>query len=89
MPKPSLQLIHCSNDIRPGAKRRQDSTNSNFQPYVIPGGARSVPIDRSWEAALDLVDFGVLVCYQNYLAFLEASAAVLGGCRWTDHEETR
>lgn len=48
-----------------------------------------MPIDRSWEAALDLVDFGVLVCYQNYLAFLEASAAVLGGSRWTDHEETR
>ncbi|MBR1145649.1 hypothetical protein [Bradyrhizobium sp. AUGA SZCCT0431] len=87
MPKPSLQLIHCSNDIRPGAKRRQDSTS--FQPYVILGGARSVPGERSWEAALDLVDFGFLVCYENYLAFLEASAAVFGGSNWTNHEKTR
>ena len=48
-----------------------------------------MPGERSWEAALDLVDFGVLVCYENYLAFLEASAAVLGGSKWTDHEKTR
>ena len=86
MPKPSLQLIHCSNDIRPAAKRRQDS--AAFQPYVIPGGARSVPVERSWEAALDLVDFGVLVCYRNYLAFLEASAAILACSKWTNHEKT-
>lgn len=83
MSKPSLQLIHCSNDIRPGARRRQNS--GSFQPYVILGGASSVQAEP-WEAALDLVDFGVLVCYENYLAFLEASAAVLRGLNRTDHE---
>ena len=43
----------------------------------------------SWDAALELVDFGVLVCYENYLAFLEASAAVLGGSNRTDAETAR
>lgn len=84
MSKPSLQLIHCSDDVRPGARRRQNS--DGFQPYVILGGASSVRAEHSWEAALDLVDFGVLVCYENYLAFLEASAAVLRGLNRTDHE---
>ena len=48
-----------------------------------------MPGERSWEAALDLVDFSVLVCYENYLAFLEASAAILAGSKWTNHEKTR
>lgn len=48
-----------------------------------------MPGERSWEAALELVDLGFLVCYENYLAFLEASAAVLGGPNRTDPETTR
>ena len=66
MSKPSLQLIHCSNGIRPGAKRRQNG--GGFRPLVIPGGVRSVPGERSWEAALELIGLGFLVCYANYLA---------------------
>lgn len=86
MSKPSLQLIHCSNG-NSGAKRRE--SGSGFRPYVIPGGARSAPNERSWEAALELVDFGFLVCYENYLAFLEASVAVLGGPDRTDPKPAR
>jgi hypothetical protein len=86
MSKPSLQLIHCSNDIRPEAKCRQNG--SGFRPHVIHGGARSAPGVGSWEAALELVDFGFLACYENYLAFLEASAAVLGGPNRADPKAT-
>ena len=42
----------------------------------------------SWEAAVELIDFGFLVCYGNYLAFLEASTAVLGRPNRTDAEKT-
>jgi hypothetical protein len=77
MSKPSLQLIHCSNGIRPGAKRRQNGRS--FRPFVIHEGVRSVPGERSWEAALELIDLGFWVFYGNYLAFLEASTTVLGG----------
>lgn len=42
----------------------------------------------SWEGTLELIDFGFLVCYQNYLAFLEASTAVLGRPNRTDADET-
>ena len=86
MSKPSLQLIHCSKDIRPGAKRRQNS--SGFQPFVIPGGMQSVPDERSWEAALELIGLGFLVSYANFLAFLEASTTVLADASWFDHEKT-
>jgi hypothetical protein len=85
MSKPSLQLIHCSNGIRPGAKRRQNGRS--FRPFVIHEGVRSVPGERSWEAALELIDLGFWVFYGNYLAFLEASTTVLGGPNWTDPEE--
>jgi hypothetical protein len=87
MSKPSLQLIHCSNGIRPAAKRGQNGRG--FQPVVIDGGVRSAAGARSWEAALELIDLGFLVCYGNYLAFLEASTAVLGGSNRTDPEKTR
>jgi hypothetical protein len=86
MPKPSLQLIHCSNGIQPGAKRRQNS--SSFRPFVIPGGMQSLPGERSWEAALELIGLGFLVCCANYLAVLEASTTVLAGSNWIDHEKT-
>jgi len=89
MPKPRLQLIHCSNGIQPGAKRRPDS--SGFRPVVIPGGVQSRPGERSWQATLELigvVGFGFLVSYANYLALLEASATVLAGANWIDHETT-
>ena len=86
MSKPILQLIHSSNGDQAGVKRRQN--DSGLRPYLIHGGARSVPGLGSWEAALDLIDFGFLVCYGNYLAFLEASTAVLGHPNRTDPEET-
>ncbi len=73
MSKPSLQLIHCSNGIRSGARRNGRS----FRPLVIDGGVRSVPGEHSWEAALELFGLGLLVCYGNYLAFLEANMTVL------------
>ena len=85
MSKPSLQLIHCSNGIRPGAKRRQNGRS--FRPFVIHGGVKSVPGEPPWEAALELIDVGFLFFYGNYLAFLEASTAVLGGPNRTDPEE--
>ena len=86
MSKPSLQLIHCSNSVRPGAKRRRNG--SSFQPFVIPGGTQSISGDRSWEAALELIGLGFLVSYASYLALLEASSTVLAGSNWIDHEKT-
>jgi hypothetical protein len=86
MSKPSLQLIHCSNDIRPGAKRRQNS--NGFRPLVIPGGVQYVPSQRSWEAGLELIGLSFLASYANYLAFLEVSTLVLTGSNGTDHEKT-
>lgn len=86
MSKPSLQLIHCSNSVRPGAKRRHNG--SSFQPSVIPGGMQSISGERSWDAALALIGLGLLVSYTNYLALLEASTTVLAGTSWIDHEKT-
>jgi hypothetical protein len=86
MPKPSLRLIHCSNGIRRGAKRRQNS--SDFQPFVIPGGLQSMPGERAWEAALELIGLGLSISYANYLALLQASTIVLAGSNWIDHEKT-
>jgi hypothetical protein len=86
MSKPSLQLIHCSKDIRPGAKRRQN--RSGFRPFVIPGGVQSMPDERSWEAALELIGLGFLASYAIYLAFLEASTTVLADANSFDYEET-
>jgi len=78
MSKPRLQLIHCSNNIRPGAKHRQHARS--FRPLVIDGGARPRPVGgSSSEAALELVGLGFLISHANYLAFLEASITVLGG----------
>jgi hypothetical protein len=82
MSKPSLQLIHCSNGILPGAKRRQNGRS--FRPLIIDGGVRSAAGAHSWQAALELFDLGLVVFYRNYLALLEANMAVLDGCKWTD-----
>jgi hypothetical protein len=85
MSKPSLQLIHCSNGIQPGAKRRQNGRS--FRPLVIDGGVKSVPGAHSWETVFKLFDLGLLVCYGNYLAFLEASTIILNDPNWTDPEK--
>ena len=77
MSKPSLQLIHCSNGIRPGAKRRQNGRS--FRPLVIDGGVRSAPGEHAWAAALELFSLGLLVFYGNYLALLEANMTALNG----------
>jgi hypothetical protein len=86
MSKPSLQLIHCSNGIRPGARRRRN--DGGFRPLVIDGGVRSWPAEHSWEAALELFDLGLLVFCRNYLAFLEANMTILNGPNWSDPEKT-
>jgi hypothetical protein len=86
MSKPSLQLIHCSNRIRLGTKRRQNS--SGFRPFVIAGGMQSMQDERLWEAALELIGLGLLASYANYLAFLEVSTTALAGSNCIDHEKT-
>jgi hypothetical protein len=85
MSKPSLQLIHCSNGIRPGAKRRQNGRS--FRPLVIDGGVKSARAGHPWETAFKLFDLGLLVCCANYLAFLEASMIVLNDPNWTDPQK--
>ncbi|WP_029583697.1 hypothetical protein [Bradyrhizobium sp. URHD0069] len=86
MSKPRLQLVHCSNDIRPKANHRRHGRS--FQPLVIHGGARarSVPRENSGEAALELFDLGLFNFFGNYLAFLQASKTVLEAYNWTAPE---
>jgi hypothetical protein len=87
MSKTRLQLIHCSNDIRPGAKHRRHARS--FRPLVIHGGARARSVGgSSSETALELVGLGFLISHANYLAFLEASITVLGAHNWNDPEKT-
>ena len=88
MSKPRLQLIHCSNGVRPGAKHRQ--RDRGFRPQVIPGGARarSVPRESSWEAALELINLGFSISHGNYLAFLQASITVIEAYNRTDPDKT-
>jgi hypothetical protein len=88
MSKPHLLLIHCSDGILAGAKRRQ--RGRSFRPLVIRGGARarSVPRQSSWEAALELIDLGFLVSHASCLAFMQASLTVLEAYNWTDPERT-
>jgi hypothetical protein len=83
MSKPRLLMIHCSNDIRPGAKHRQ---HGRFRPLVIHGGRPSR--DNSWEAGLKLIDLGFSISHANYLAFLQASITVLNAYNWTDPKKT-
>jgi hypothetical protein len=80
MSKPRLLLIHCSNGIRPGATHRE--RGRSFRPLVIHGRAqtRSAQRESSWEAALELINLGFLISYDNYLAFLRASIIVLEAC---------
>jgi hypothetical protein len=85
MSKPSLQLIHCSNSIPAGAKRRH--AKRSFRPEIIDGGVKSATSEHPWETALELFGVGVLVAWGNYLALLEASTTVLNGSNWTDPEK--
>jgi hypothetical protein len=85
MPKPRLQLIHCSKGIRPAVKRPQNGHGF----LVIDGGVKSAPGQHSWEPALSLFSLGLQVCYGNYLAFLEASSVTLNDPNWTDPEKAR
>ena len=85
MSKPSLQLIHCSNSIPAGGRRRQ--TNRSFRPAIIDGGVKSRAGEHLFETALELFGLGVLVSCRNYLALLEAGMIVLNGSAWTDPEQ--
>jgi hypothetical protein len=86
MSKPSLQLVHRSNGIPPGAKRRRN--DGGFRPFVIDGGVSSATADRSWQTALELADLGFFAFYGNYLALLEVSITVLGIPNWTNPKTT-
>jgi hypothetical protein len=88
MSKPRLLLIHSSNGVRPRANHGQ--RRRSFRPLVILGGARarSAPEQNSWESALKLIDLGFLACQLNYLAFLQATLAVLEAKTWADSEKT-
>ncbi|KRR03572.1 hypothetical protein CQ12_12050 [Bradyrhizobium jicamae] len=89
MPKPRLQLILCSDDIGPEARRRR--SGRSFRPSVINGGKRAiaVPAGDPWQAWLELFDLGVLVSQTNYLAFVAASLATLESQGWAERSETR
>ena len=82
MSKPRLQLISCSNGIRPGAKRRLNGRS--FRPLVIDGGAKFAPDRHSWEIALELFDLGLHACYGSYLALLEVSMITLNDPNGTE-----
>jgi hypothetical protein len=87
MPKPSLRLIHCSNDIRPRAKHQRHGRS--FRPMVIDGGApaRSAPRENTLETVLKLIDLGLSAFQLNYLAFLQASLTALDSQNWTEPEK--
>jgi hypothetical protein len=88
MSKARLRLIHCSDNIEPGARRQRH--DRSFRPSVVDGGWRaiSVPAENAWEAAFELVNLGLLVSQANYLAFLEASLAALEAHGWADAKPT-
>lgn len=85
MSKPSLQLIHCSSSIPPGARRRQSSRS--FRLAIIDGGVKPTAGEHPFETALELIGLGLVVSCRNYLAFLEASMTFLDGSNWTDPEK--
>ena len=85
MSKPCLQLIHCSNSIPAGARRRH--TSRSFRPEIIDGGGKSRVVVHPFETALELFGLGVLVSCRNYLVLLEASMSVLNGSNRTDPEK--
>jgi hypothetical protein len=88
MLKPRLRLVHSSNGTEPREVRR--SRDRSFRPLVIQGGARAkfAPGESSWEAALELINLGLLASCRNYAAFVQASMAVLEACNRTDFEKT-
>ena len=85
MSKPSLQLIHCSNSIPAGAKRRHEQAQLPARDHRWWREVRDR--EHPWETALELFGLGVLVFCGNYLALLEASTTVLNGSNWTDPEK--
>ena len=78
MSKPCLRLIHCSSDARPAQsyKRRR----RGFRPHVIQGGAIARCLPTISDGSLfDLIDAGLQISYQNYLALVLANLTVF---RW-------
>jgi hypothetical protein len=86
MSRPRLQLVHSSNGTRLGAVDRP--SDRSFRPLVIQGGARAkfVPGESSWGAALELINLGFLASCHNYVAFVQASIAVLEAYSRTELE---
>ena len=82
MSRPRLRLVHSSKDAQLGVVHRQ--RDRNFQPSVIKGGrANSALAAGPWEAGFELINLGFLASCRSYLAFLQASVAVLEACNPT------
>jgi hypothetical protein len=83
MSKPRLQLVHSSKGAQPAAAFRQ--RDRGFRPSVIKGGRASSALGASpWEAGFELINLGFLASCRSYLAFVQASVAVLEACSVTD-----
>jgi hypothetical protein len=78
MPRPRLQLVHSKPARSDVVHRRRDSS---VRLLVIQGArAKSAPGTSPWEAGLELINLGFLASCRSYLAFLQASVAVLEAC---------
>jgi hypothetical protein len=87
MSKPRLRLVHSSNGTRLGVVHRQ--RDRSVRLLVMQGGrAKSALRESPWEAGLELINLGLLASCRNYLAFLQASMAVLEACNRTGPEKT-
>ncbi|MGQ0684012.1 hypothetical protein [Bradyrhizobium sp.] len=85
MSKPRLRLVHSSNDTEPAALIWQ--RGRGLRPLVLQGEGHAGPSasEEIWEAGLELVHLGLLTSCRNYLAFVQATIAVLDLC--TNPEE--
>ena len=84
MSRPRLRLVHSSNDTEPAALVWQRS--HGFRPLVLQGEANSAASGASvWDAGLELVHLALLRSCRNYVAFVQATIAVLDLC--TNREE--
>jgi hypothetical protein len=89
MSKPCLRLVHSSNGDQLQAVRRQRDRDSRPLLIQVAARAKSAPSESFLEAALKLINLGLLTSYHNYVVFLQASIAVLEACNRNDPEKTR
>lgn len=89
MSKPCLRLVHSSNGAQLQAVRRQRDRSSRPSVIQVAARAKSAPNESFWEAALKLINLGLLASCHNYVVLLQASIAVLEACNRNDPEKTR